>query len=153
METMKSSSKINRNLAGILRSVVCAVAAHIGCLAPPAAAQDPPDPPAQVEPTDASAPSADLPISKLQVSLRPKAKATLVKDLENWLGALQQHIVKVGEIELQLMDLGEDEEAAADLGADLIDLRTEEVELVERTKVVAAALEAKGGGGRGQSVH
>ena len=109
------------------------------------AQEEPASEPPAVAPSASTAPSAELAINRLQVSLRPMKKDALASELDNWLGALQQTITEIGEVELQLMDLGEESGEASDLESRLVELRTEELALVERSKVVVAALEKKGG--------
>lgn len=145
----------------LLRSVLCLafIAAASMCLMPQVRAQDK----AAKETTQATTgptttSDATIPMDHLKVVLRPLTKPELDVELAAWLGLLKTKIGEVGDTELKLKALDAEAEDAADTEEDapppeakqtlsekLLALRTEEVAIAERTRIVIDALAAKGG--------
>ena len=98
-----------------------------------------PDPPQAMTASD-----AEIPVDHLQVSLRPLMKEELEIELRGWLDLLRAKIREVGDTELKLKALAEDE-SGDELKDQLVVLRTEETALAERARTVLDALKAKGG--------
>ena len=88
---------------------------------------------------------AESSIDHLQVLLRPLTQSELEVELSGWLDLLRAKIREVGEAELKIQSLAENDSQAESLNQQLLDLRTEEVNLTERTQTVLDALKAKGG--------
>jgi len=105
-----------------------------------ATAQSTPDP--ELQPTTTS--NAEIAVDHLQVGLRPLTRAELENELNGWLDLLRAKIREVGDTELELSSLAEDE-SGDELKEQLVALRTDEAALVERTRIVLEALKAKGG--------
>ena len=87
---------------------------------------------------------AEIPVDHLQVILRPLTKDELEIELRGWLDRLSAKIREVGETELKLMALAEDE-SGDELKEQMLALRTEETAIAERARTVLDALKAKGG--------
>ncbi len=107
-------------------------------LAPVAARAD--GPVASASTTD----DATIAVDRLHVLLRPLSKDQLEMEVDGWLELLQAKINEVGKTELKIKDLAEGETNDA-LTTQLVELRTEETALIERTQVVLDAFAAKGG--------
>jgi hypothetical protein len=83
-------------------------------------------------------------VDHLKVLLRPLVKDELDSEAQAWLDLLRAKIREVGETELKLKPLPEDD--SGDSSKDqLVQLRTAESALVERAQTVLDALAAKGG--------
>ena len=87
---------------------------------------------------------AIIPVDHLQVGLRPLTKDELEIELDGWLDLLRAKIREVGDTELKLKALAENESADA-LTAQLMELRAEETALAQRARTVLDALHSKGG--------
>ena len=87
---------------------------------------------------------AKIPVDHLQVVLRPLTKDELEIELGGWLDRLRAKIREVGDTELKLKALAEDE-SGDKLKEQLVALRTEETALAERSRIIIDALKAKGG--------
>ncbi len=98
-----------------------------------------PDPPQAITVSE-----AEIPVDHLQVILRPLTKDELEIELRGWLDRLSAKIREVGETELKLMALAEDE-SGDELKEQMLALRTEETAITERARTVLDALKAKGG--------
>jgi len=98
-----------------------------------------PEPPQLATTSDAK-----VPVDHLQVILRPLTKDELEIELDDWLDLLRAKITEVGNTELKLKAVPENE-SDDKLTDQLIALRTEETALAERTRIVLDALRAKGG--------
>jgi small conductance mechanosensitive channel len=85
-----------------------------------------------------------IPVDNLKVILRPFMQGELEVEAESWLELLRAKISEVGDTELQIKALAEDESGDT-LRKRLVDLRTEESALVERARIVLDDLKAKGG--------
>ena len=120
-----------------------AVVAVVGLLAvkPPVVAQEESKP---VSPQATTITDTIIPVDHLQVLLRPLSKDALEIELRGWLDRLSAKIREVGDTELKLKSLAENE-SAEPLTKQLVELRTEETDLAERTRTVLDALKAKGG--------
>ncbi len=95
---------------------------------------------------DSSSAEPEVPIETLRVKLRPLGVDQLELELETWVGTLKAKIIEVGEVEILLSETNrEEKEDSEDLSKKLIDLRTEEADIIARTKVVMESLVAKGG--------
>jgi small conductance mechanosensitive channel len=119
------------------------VVAFVGLLAvkSPVVAQEESKP---VPPQATTIADTIIPVDHLQVLLRPLTKDELEIELRGWLDRLSAKIREVGDTELKLKALAENESAdplTKQLGA----LRTEEADLAERARTVLDALKAKGG--------
>ncbi|MEM1084276.1 MAG: mechanosensitive ion channel family protein [Verrucomicrobiota bacterium] len=105
----------------------------------------------EVEEHQAETASAEVPVETRRVQLRPFGVEQLEAELAAWMEMLQAKIAEVGEVEIQVAGAGSaesGEEAGLDddtLGDKLVELRTEESDIIERTTVVMDVLEAKGG--------
>ncbi|TWU03074.1 Small-conductance mechanosensitive channel [Symmachiella macrocystis] len=106
----------------------------------PAIGQEASDSPPQARTSS----SAKIPVDHLQVILRPLTKEELEVELQGWLGVLRAKITEVGETEIKLKTLAENE-SDEQLADQLITLRTEETALAERARIVLDALKTKGG--------
>ena len=120
-----------------------AVVAVVGLLAvkPPVVAQEESKP---VSPQATTITDTIIPVDHLQVLLRPLSKDALEIELRGWLDRLSAKIREGGDTELKLKSLAENE-SAEPLTKQLVELRTEETDLAERTRTVLDALKAKGG--------
>ncbi|TWU12118.1 Small-conductance mechanosensitive channel [Symmachiella macrocystis] len=87
---------------------------------------------------------AEVPVDHLQVILRPLTKGELEIELNGWLDLLRAKITEVGNTELKLKAVPENE-SDDKLTDRLVALRIEETALAERTRIVLDALKAKGG--------
>jgi len=87
---------------------------------------------------------AEIPVDHLQIRLRPLTKDELEIELNSWLNLLRAKIREVGDTELKLSVLAEDE-SDNELTERMLALRTEETALVQRAQTVLDALKAKGG--------
>lgn len=85
-----------------------------------------------------------IPIDQLKVLLRPLTREQLEVEASEWLEQLRSKIEEVGVTELKIMSLS-DGENGDDVKKRLVDLRTQESDLVEHMRVILAALQAKGG--------
>ena len=85
-----------------------------------------------------------IPEDNLKVLLRPLTKEELEAELAGWLKLLRAKIEEVGEVELKLKALPEDD-PGTELKDKVIELRTEEAAIAQRATIVAEALKAKGG--------
>ncbi|MEP4076332.1 mechanosensitive ion channel family protein [Haloferula sp.] len=91
---------------------------------------------------------SEISIETLRVKVRPLEVDQLEVELESWVDLLKEKITEVGEVEIQINALekaGDDSEKREALKEKFIELRTQEADLVARTKVVISALAAKGG--------
>lgn len=86
----------------------------------------------------------EIPLDHLHVILRPLTQDELQVELDAWMELLRSKIRVVGDTELQLKALGDNESTDA-LTEQLISIRTEERAIVERSQTVIDALKAKGG--------
>jgi len=102
--------------------------------------------PSTTKSADSSVTTGDekIDVDRLQVRLRPLTREELEVELSGWLELLRKKIREVGETELKIKALAENESNDA-LTATLVELRTAETDLVERATVVVDALKAKGG--------
>lgn len=104
-----------------------------------------------VEPGEPTPVTADpkIPMDTLRVKLRPLDADQLQVELDTWLETLKSKITQVGEVELEVADRSDEsepsEKAADEANERLVELRTEETDIIARTKVIMEALEAKGG--------
>ena len=106
----------------------------------PATAQEEPEP----SPPATTTVDTKIPVDHLQVRLRPLTKDELEIQMQGWLGLLRAKIREVGDTELELKALAENE-SGDKLKEQLVTLRTEETALAERAQIVLNALKAKGG--------
>lgn len=97
---------------------------------------------------------AEIAVDQLQVQLRALTKDELASEEAGWMQLLQAKIREVGDTEIQIKQLAEQAESeepspnteeADALKTKLVELRKEELALVERSKAVLHALEIKGG--------
>ena len=98
-----------------------------------------PEPPRATTTSDAT-----IPVDHLQVILRPLTKGELEIELRGWLELLRGKIREVGDTELKLMALTENESGNT-LKEQMVSLRMEEAALAEHARTVLDALKAKGG--------
>jgi len=100
------------------------------------------------EPTPVTA-DPKIPMDTLRVKLRPLDADQLQVELDTWLEILKAKITQVGEVELEVAERSDEseagEKAADETNERLVELRTEETDLIARTKVIMEALETKGG--------
>jgi small conductance mechanosensitive channel len=87
---------------------------------------------------------AEIPVDNLHVSLRPLTKDELEIELRGWFDLLRAKIREVGETELKLIALADDE-SDDELRERILVLRNEETAITERARTVLDALKAKGG--------
>ena len=106
----------------------------------PATAQEEPE----ASPRATTTVDIKIPVDHLQVRLRPLTKDELETQMQGWLGLLREKIREVGDTELELKALAENE-SGDKLKEQLVALRTEETALDERAQIVLNALKAKGG--------
>lgn len=138
-------------LSIVFRALLMAVPLSIGSLV----AQE-----SVVAPKQEARTTADAAVSvdALRVQLRPMRQEELEVELDAWMELLREQITQVGAVELQLhartmaesseTGASETEDASEEEGklkTELVELRTEEVELYGRIKTVLEALKAKGG--------
>lgn len=83
-------------------------------------------------------------VDHLRVILRPLTKAELEIELRGWIGLLRAKITEVGDVEIAIQSATQGD-SGADVTDQLLALRTEETDLVQRASMVLDALEAKGG--------
>jgi len=100
------------------------------------------------EPTPVTA-DPKIPMDTLRVKLRPLDADQLQVELDTWLEILKAKITQVGEVELEVAERSDEseagEKAADETNERLVELRTEETDIIARTKVIMEALETKGG--------
>ena len=120
-----------------------AFVAVVGLLAvkSPVAAQQESDP---APPQATTVSNAEIPVDNLQVILRPLTQDELEVELRGWIDLLIATIRESRDTELALKTLAEDE-SGDKLQEQLVESRTAETALVERTQIVLDALKAKGG--------
>jgi small conductance mechanosensitive channel len=87
---------------------------------------------------------ANIPVDHLHVILRPLTKDELEIEINGWLELLRAKIREVGDTELKIKALAENE-SGDQLKEQLLALRTEEMALSERAQTVLDALKSKGG--------
>lgn len=115
----------------------------------PSASTDPPassDPPASTDPSAAGKTTGNIKIdvSKLKILARPLTATELQVEVEAWVKKLRSKMSSVGEVELKI-NSAKPEESTRDLKAQLLELRSEEAEIVKRTQVIIKECEKKGG--------
>jgi small conductance mechanosensitive channel len=134
---MRLSKGPNRARQGRLRFFIA-----VGLLVvnSPATAQEEPE----ASPRATTTVDIKIPVDHLQVRLRPLTKDELETQMQGWLGLLREKIREVGDTELELKALAENE-SGDKLKKQLVALRTEETALDERAQIVLNALKAKGG--------
>ncbi len=132
-------------------SVALAIALALVCFVPPAAAQDaaqPSVPDAQATQSAAaqSAPDPKIDVANLKSELRPMRKAEIEKQLEAWLGVLQQKTKEVADTEIarRAADAAGNSDEVDRLSRQLVALRAERDAIVERVNVVIETATEKG---------
>ncbi len=124
------------------RQVLLAFVVMIGLVVfgPPAFAQEP----AEVPTTTQTTSDTKVDVDHLQVVLRPLTKAELEIEVDGWLDLLRAKIRQVGDTELEIKALAENDPGEK-LKEQLVALRTEETDISQRVRIVLDALKAKGG--------
>ena len=113
------------------------------------ASQDPSATASQSASTDASdtgktTGDIKMDVSKLKILARPLSATELQSEVEAWLKKLRSKMSSVGEVELKIK-AAKPEESTKELKAELLELRSEEAEIVKRTQVIINECEKKGG--------
>lgn len=92
--------------------------------------------------TAAENPSA-VPLAELELRLAPLRRAQLEQEVDRWLGLLQARSVELAEKEIEARRA--EGELKADLVAEAATIRAQRTALIDRVRLVIAALERKGG--------
>ena len=124
----------------------------------------PPQSPAAAQPTTAtpedaqSAPPAktvgntDIEISRLKILTRPMTATELEVEVKAWAEKLRNQIKAVGDVEMKIKSAPA-ETSTKDLKTQLLELRSEELEIVKRTQLLIKECTSKGGDAQGEKTY
>lgn len=112
------------------------------------------DPPVSTASPDAGKTTGDIEIdvSKLKILARPLSAKELQSEVEAWMKKLRSKMSSVGEVELKIKN-AKPEESTKELKTQLLELRSQEAQIVKRTQVIIDECEKKGGDVKSQQAY